>query len=54
MADPSLIPDEPTSHAFPDRGTKEVFIDTCLGWPENSTPLIGKTGGCCLQWVEDG
>ena len=33
----------------------ELFKSTCVAWPQN-TPLkdqsIGKTGGCCWQWVE--
>lgn len=51
--DLSIIPDESSSHAFPNKGTKEVFMETCLEWPHNSYPMIGKTGECCWQWVED-
>lgn len=60
MVDPSIDPDE--SKRMDDRmfdgiTAEELFQSTCVEWPQ-STPLkdqsIGKTGGCCWQWVEDG
>ncbi len=49
------VPDEPSA-IFPHRSAKEVFNDTCIGWPQNM-PLSKSytgTGGCCWQWVTDG
>lgn len=29
-----------------------VFDRTCKKWPhETCTPILGKTGNCCWQWV---
>ncbi len=33
---------------------RDYFQQTCVDWPQNSTPKIGDTAGCCWQWVEDG
>ena len=33
---------------------QELFQETCVNWPQNSTPRLGETDDCCLQWVEDG
>ena len=40
------------SAIFPGKSFAEVFKDTCVDWPHNSKPKIGKTGGCCWQWIE--
>lgn len=35
--------------------TEQVFQETCVKWPQqNSAPEAGSTGGCCLQWIDDG
>ncbi len=53
------MPDE-KSVIFVDKTAAEVFKSTCVDWPQNSLPVeradgkIGKTGGCCWQWVDDG
>jgi hypothetical protein len=51
--DPSLIPDG-NCPVLPDLTAKQAFEQTCLPWPENSDPVIGETGDCCWQWVDDG
>lgn len=46
------IPKE-KSPAQPNITAKEAFQKTCLDWPHNSEPRIGKTGNCCWQWVDE-
>lgn len=40
---------------FADRSARDVFLETCVEWPQN-TPVdkrrIGKTGDCCWQWFD--
>lgn len=31
----------------------QVVEETCVKWPHNSEPKLGKTGGCCWQWVDN-
>ncbi len=45
------VPDE-ASQIFPGRTAADVFQETCVEWPHNSEPRLGKTGGCCWQWIE--
>ena len=42
------------SPKLPDLTAKETFKLTCVDWPHNTTPMLGKTSECCWQWVEDG
>lgn len=51
MAGIMPIPDEP-SPAWPDRDPVVVFDETCKNFPQNTYAKLGKTGGCCWQWVE--
>ena len=38
-----------------DLTTEEVYQKTCVEWPQqNSEAKVGDTGGCCLQWIDDG
>ncbi len=60
MADPAMEPDESKKmddKLFENMTAEDLFQLTCVEWPQN-TPLkdqsIGKTGGCCMQWVKDG
>ena len=47
------VPNE-ASVIFPDRSAASVFKETCMDWPHNTKePRLGKTGGCCWQWVND-
>lgn len=49
--DPSLIPDG-ACPAYPRYTAADAVVVHCRGWPQNSTPKPGETGGCCFQWVE--
>ncbi len=49
--DPSLIPDGDCP-AYPRYTAADAVVVHCRGWPQNSTPKPGETGGCCFQWVE--
>ena len=52
QAGTALVPIE-VSPAQPEKSSQQCFEDTCLNWPANSRPSLGKTGGCCWQWVDD-
>ena len=48
----TLTQEKEMSFAFPDREAKQVFIDTCVDWPQkNCDSKLGETAGCCWQWV---
>lgn len=32
---------------------QEAFDRTCIKFPQNTIPRLGKTGNCCFQWVEN-
>ena len=49
--DISLIPDIQCP-ALPEMTAFDAVVLTCMGWPQNSKPVVGETGGCCWQWVE--
>lgn len=56
MSGEEIVPDEP-SKIFIEQTAEKVFKDTCVDWPQNTPEnkqRIGKTGGCCWQWVDDG
>lgn len=59
MVDPSKEPDESKKMAdpmFENMSSEKMFQSTCVKWPQNTAlkdRVLGKTGGCCWQWVED-
>lgn len=40
-----------TQNALPHLTGPDCFILTCKLWPHNTPNRIGKTGGCCWQWL---
>ncbi|KKK58355.1 hypothetical protein LCGC14_3045280 [marine sediment metagenome] len=60
MLNPMMRPDESkkmVDRMFDGMSAMELFESTCAKWPQNTPPkdqIIGNTGGCCFQWVEDG
>jgi hypothetical protein len=52
MRDHNQIPDG-DSPVLLEHTAVDSFILTCKQWPQNSIPILGKTGGCCLQWIKD-
>ncbi len=47
----TLKDDGTKSFAFPERDALQVYVDTCVNWPQNTRP--GKDlGDCCWEWVE--
>lgn len=59
MMDQTIVPDDSKmlgGDMFKGWTSRKLFEETCVKWPQN-TPVknqrIGKTGGCCLQWVKD-
>jgi len=42
-----------TSPTDPSKTAVACFNATCLNWPHDSAPKLGKTGDeCCWQWTE--
>ena len=54
MAGEAEIPTE-GGVEFKGLSTEEVYQETCVLWPQkNSLAVVGDTGGCCWQLVDDG
>ncbi len=50
----TILDDGTKSIVSPTRDAYQVYIDTCIDWPQkNSTPRKDDTGNCCWQWVDE-
>ncbi len=50
----SLARDGTRSIPFPTRDEYQVYVETCVEWPQkNSIKELGNTGNCCYQYVEE-
>jgi len=50
IRDIHLLPD--TFPVLPEHVAADVFILSCLQFPQNTRPWKEATGGCCFQWVD--